>query len=376
MNILFITHNSKRAGAPKVLLLFLQWLKKHTKHHITVVDMAAGSLQNDFKAVANKYIVLSECKPKANVFSKVFKKQKKAEDQLISTLSKTSYHLVYANTVKTIPYGVLFKQRLSIPKLFVHIHELPVTIKLLLPDISKYIHEINKVIAVSKLVKQGLVYEYKVTSEKIEVIYEFSNVTLNTNTILDKPDGDKLRKPQFRVGASGYVDWRKGADVFLQVARCFFKQYPEADVDFVWVGKVPKPERLILETDSLKMNLQDKVRFVGEQANPYPYFNSFDVFLMPSREDPFPLVCIELGQLGKPIICFKGAVGTAEILQGGGGVVVPYLDVEAMASAVANYKDQPELCATDGEEAKALFKRFTVENQVPKLLEALNAMLD
>lgn len=62
---------------------------------------------------------------------------------------------------------------------------------------------------------------------------------------------------------------------------------------------------------------------------------------MTSREDPFPLVSIEVGLLGKPIISFEKAVGTNEILQDAGGFIVPYLSIEDMAQKALLYY-QPE----------------------------------
>src|SRR5690606_10497838 len=124
---------------------------------------------------------------------------------------------------------------------------------------------------------------------------------------------------------SGLVDWRKGYDVFIQVARYIKKQRPELDIQFTWVGSISKTNRIIIEEDLLKLGLKETVSFVEELSNPYNVYNSFDVFLMCSREDPFPLVCIEMGMLLKPIICFEKATGTAEIISKGGGEIVAYL---------------------------------------------------
>ena len=123
--------------------------------------------------------------------------------------------------------------------------------------------------------------------------------------------------------------------MFLQVARIIKKKYPEANIQFVWVGN-EGTDKLIIDTDIKRLKLSNVVKFTGEVSNPITYFNNFDVFLLTSREDPFPLVCIEVAKLGKPIICFKGASGTAEVLEQGGGKVVSYLDVEAMATKVMN----------------------------------------
>ena len=78
--------------------------------------------------------------------------------------------------------------------------------------------------------------------------------------------------------------------------------------------------------------MTDAVHFVGELENPHPLLNACDLFCLPSREDPFPLVMLEAGALGKPMVCFDGAGGAKEFAARGAGIVVPYLDVPAMAA--------------------------------------------
>ena len=104
------------------------------------------------------------------------------------------------------------------------------------------------------------------------------------------------------------------------------------------------------------------------------YFNDFDVFLMTSREDPFPLVCIEVGMLGIPIICFDGATGSQEIINQGGGVVVPYLDTDAMAKQIQTYFLDRNLLKDHGEKNKALFSKLSPEHLCPQIWELLSAI--
>jgi glycosyltransferase involved in cell wall biosynthesis len=171
--------------------------------------------------------------------------------------------------------------------------------------------------------------------------------------------------------ASRTVFWRKGHDVFIQVARYIKENHTETQIQFVWVGKISPAEQVIVHEDLLKLGLVDSVHFVGQQENPHPYFEDFDLFLMTSREDPFPLVCIEVGMMGKPIVCFDKATGTQEVIEKGGGRVVPYLNVEKMAAAVVDYYEDRELLKTDGLEAQELFSKFTPEIQCPQIFDIL-----
>lgn len=96
---------------------------------------------------------------------------------------------------------------------------------------------------------------------------------------------------------------------------------------------------------------------------------------MTSKEDPFPLVCIEVGMMGKPIICFDKATGTQEVIENGGGQIVPYLNVDKMAEAIVKYYYDRDLLKHDGEEAKKLFSEFTPEIRCPQIYSIIQQMI-
>jgi glycosyltransferase involved in cell wall biosynthesis len=73
------------------------------------------------------------------------------------------------------------------------------------------------------------------------------------------------------------------------------------------------------------------VFFLGETRDARSYFAAGDVFLLTSREDPFPLVCLEAADCGLPIVCFDKAGGMPDFVQDDAGYVVPFEDVKGMA---------------------------------------------
>jgi glycosyltransferase involved in cell wall biosynthesis len=93
--------------------------------------------------------------------------------------------------------------------------------------------------------------------------------------------------------------------------------------------------------DVRQAGLNGRVSFIGTRCNPVDYFAAFDVFLLPSREDPFPLVCLEAAAVSNPIICFDNAGGMPEFVGDDCGAVVPYLDLNAMARATIAILDSP-----------------------------------
>jgi len=376
IKILFITHETTRTGAPMVLLHFIKWLLiHHPEIRLDVVALRGGDLEPEFQKYCTLYInYRSATKNKPlPLFKRILKKLKVYSPipkavQINRQFIQNDYTLIYANSVVSVPFAVRLKQQGARGKLLAHIHELNTVIKQNVPDFEDCIPHIDALIAVSESVASNLRTNWGILQDKLNKVYECAEVDhLNLE--------EKPANTGFIVGASGTVNWRKGYDVFIQVAGSIHRNYPQAEIEFVWVGRIPQGLQFAIEEDLKKLNIVDQVTFTGEIESPALIYNSFDVFLMTSREDPFPLVCIEVGMMGKPIICFEGAAGTEEIIKNGGGKVVPYLDVNAMGEQVLNYYNHPEAVKTDGEFNKQAFSKFTPGLICPQYFEVIQKVL-
>src|SRR5208337_4883670 len=96
----------------------------------------------------------------------------------------------------------------------------------------------------------------------------------------------------------GTVDFRKGADLFVQVARrCLggdAQACPVPDTWFLWVGNsFDENLQRWLSHDRRQLCIQDRVSFLGERADTTAYFLAADLFLLTSREDPCPFAMLE-----------------------------------------------------------------------------------
>jgi glycosyltransferase involved in cell wall biosynthesis len=369
MKILFITHNASRSGAPLVLFYFMKWLKENRKDvSMGVLFVTGGPLEQDFTAISDRiYYFSKKKKSKIKKGLEKFGIKFKDKNNWFGSIIEEKFDLIYANTIVSIPYAHKIKQKSKSASLLVHVHEMETIIKTLLPEFDSYIPSINHFIAVSIPVKKNLLENHAIPLDKIDLVYECS--------ILSRVGAPGAKTGAFIVGASGLSHWRKGNDIFLQVARYVKKYYPLLDIKFHWVGNEYK-DKHIIDSDIKKLGLQESVKFLGEVKNPFLKFNAFDIFLMISREDPFPLVCIEIAQLQKPIICFEGATGTAEIVAKGGGFVVPYLDVEAIAEKIIYYYHNSDAKRQHGYNAASLFSKFTPENICPQIFQAVQKTLD
>jgi glycosyltransferase involved in cell wall biosynthesis len=373
--ILFISHEATRTGAPLILLHLIKWLKINTKDvQFDVLLLNEGSIAEDFKKECNNIFVYSKAKKqlkfqeilKEKISAKFGIKNEDHETLILNEIYSNNYDLVYANTVSSIKLGAKIKYNSQKAKLLVHVHELQTIIKIQVPDFGNYIKDVDQYIAVSQLVSDNLVYNYGIDKDKVDLVYEFGiiheNILKKTNQV-------------FTVGGAGTTHWRKGDDIFILVANHIAKRYPELKINFVWVGDTSH-NATIIEEDLKKLNLTHMVTFVGTQPDPLQFYKDFDVFLLTSREDPFPLVCIETASLSKPIICFEKASGTTEVVSQGGGFIVPYLDIQAMAEKIILYYEDENKRITDGKKANELFDAFTLDKIGSQLCERIMAQLN
>jgi glycosyltransferase involved in cell wall biosynthesis len=179
------------------------------------------------------------------------------------------------------------------------------------------------------------------------------------------------------VGGSGSETWRKGKDLFVQLAALLRRRDPTRSFWFVWVGwEGDEEDQRQLKHDVEQAGVSDAFLWTGEVPNPLDYFACFDAFALVSREDPFPLVCLEAALLEKPILCFAGAGGTPELVEEDGGFVVPYLDLSAMADKLLLLGGDESLRRKMGACGAAKVRQcFSLNVMAPRLYHLIEGLL-
>jgi glycosyltransferase involved in cell wall biosynthesis len=186
-------------------------------------------------------------------------------------------------------------------------------------------------------------------------------------TILTKFEQRSDRIEELRKGTTilfvGRLVKRKGVDDLLQAFNSLSKEIPDARLEIVGEG----PERKYLEDLSNKMNLNDKVRFLGELRENYLYerYYNCDVFVMPSKTlkedvEGFGTVFLEAGLFGKPCVgTLSGGIPEA-IENRVTGLLVPESDILALEEAMKRLLLDTELRFRLGRNSKDhVLRRFT-----------------
>jgi glycosyltransferase involved in cell wall biosynthesis len=381
--VLFISHDASRTGAPIIFLNFLRWFKGKTDIPFKILLRNGGPLESDFASLAPTMIFNPDYPTLTQRIMQRFGLWY-PEKQFHPFLSNDDIGLIYSNTITN--HAVLSQLSLFLQcPVISHVHELDYWIYR--TGIENF--EITRAltshfIAVSNAVKENLIAHHNIDEACISTVYAF--------VITATPDHEQALKRQheirhqlnipldaFIVGASGTLDWRKGADLFIQLAHTIRRKNLEAPIYFLWLGGDENQEHhrfYELRHDLKKLNLDRTTIFLGNQPNPLDYFAVFDVFALMSREDPYPLVCLEAASLEKPILCFDLAGGEQEFVEGDCGFIVPYLDIETMAAKVYLLFESPELRTAIGQRAAEKVKeKHDIKSSASQILEIIQRFL-
>lgn len=172
------------------------------------------------------------------------------------------------------------------------------------------------------------------------------------------------------VVAAGQGDRRKGIDLFCQVAIRVLRE--NSDARFLWIGDDGSELAKDCKAWLRAAGVDERVHFAGLVQDPDRYLRLLagaDLYLMSSREDPFPSVVLDAMDVGLPVVGFAGAGGFGELLDSGVGVQVPFEDRTAMAAAVAGLIGDPVRASAMGATGQRLIaSRFDFPDYVYDLL--------
>lgn len=168
---------------------------------------------------------------------------------------------------------------------------------------------------------------------------------------------------------------RKHADHLLEAYRNFIAHRdPLLTPYLVIVGD--GEQRATLETRARELGLAD-VRFAGfrNQSELPRFFQLADVFVLPSRHEPWGLIVNEVMAAGCPVIVSTDVGSHADLITDGiEGCVYPVGDVGALTHALHRVFASPDTAQVMGQNARQRISTWTFEEDVLGLRAALAAV--
>ncbi len=145
--------------------------------------------------------------------------------------------------------------------------------------------DLSKKMKIGNEDKYRLIY-YKITVEKDKIKKGVLRKELNIN------QDTKI------IGNVSRVDEPKNPFLFVDIANEYLKN--NDNTLFVWVGEGKLKEQAINYVK--KLNLENKVKFIGFRENGMDYKNDFDLLLLTSKWEGVPITILEAIELNIPIL--------------------------------------------------------------------------
>jgi hypothetical protein len=141
---------------------------------------------------------------------------------------------------------------------------------------------------------------------------------------------------------AGFIQLRKGVDLFIQCAARVVRAPGGDRCRFVWIGKGYDPDNdfgysVYLRDQIRRAGLQGHVFFIDETPAFEIAYEEADMLVLSSRLDPLPNVAIDAMAHGVPVLCFNKTTGIADFLIDcglGNHCVAGYLDSADMAKNI------------------------------------------
>ena len=228
----------------------------------------------------------------------------------------------------------------------------------------------KKIIANSEMIKKQIIDTYTIAPEKIKVIYngvklDEMDLLVSQNKLKDEFQIDFSKKRVFLYVGSGFQ--RKGVKEFLTlISKLEYQNF----MAFV-IGKEKKIQyykNLVKE-----LGLENKVIFTGVRDDVKDFYTIADIFLFPTRYEPFSNVVLEAMNYENIVITTKQN-GASEILDEEFIMATPS-DMSIVNKLDYLLKDEKKLQEVK-EKNKEVVKKFSIEKNVEETLKVINEVIN
>ena len=150
----------------------------------------------------------------------------------------------------------------------------------------------DKIIAISKAVKNDSLTRYRVPERKMKIIYN----GLNTDNFLI--DGRRVVGKKIIIGSIGRLSPQKNYSLLIKALANLKNNNWECQI--VGEGGV----RLKLEKEITELGLTGKVKLLGLKKDIKGFLFDLDLFVLPSLWEGLGIVLLEAGLAGLPVLAF------------------------------------------------------------------------
>lgn len=206
-------------------------------------------------------------------------------------------------------------------------------------------------------------------NKKVQVIYNFVNIQPPAKTPEDLKDVFGANDSNIITHISNFRQVKRIEDVI----RVFNKINKKVDSKLLLIGD--GPEQRAAHKLAVKLNVSNKIHFLGLQSSIEKLLAISDLFLLPSEKENFSLSALEAMSCGVPVIATRVG-GMAEMIDNGkDGYLFDVGDIDGMAEAGIKLLDDKDsykkISAAAQKKAKEGFSPEIIVPQYEKLYESV-----
>ncbi len=217
-------------------------------------------------------------------------------------------------------------------------------------------------IASSTKSKEAQIF-YGASEEKINVSF----LTIDTEKYIRKPQGTRTGKILY----VGSLIGRKGVDLLLKALTKL-----KSDFELYLAGS--GEEKNSLEKMANELRIGEKVHFLGQlkREELLEYYQTCDLFVLPTREDCFALVILEAICAGLPVICSKYADGAYDLIEEGkNGFIIDPFDEQELSDCIEKILTDHDFRETMQKKSVEIIRKFSFENVAKGYMQAIEESL-
>ncbi|CUR53398.1 Glycosyl transferase group 1 family protein [Serratia symbiotica] len=229
--------------------------------------------------------------------------------------------------------------------------------------------KLKAIICNSKMIKQEIIDDFNIPSEKISIIYNTIDHKkfIPSNTIQRNILRKKFLIPEkahclIFVG-SGFE--RKGLSATIQAVS-------KTDSYLLVIGK-DKSEKCYHDL-AKSLGCIHRIRFMGIQKKILPFYQISDALILPTLYDPFPNVIIEALSCGLPVITSTTCGGSEFIISNKNGFIIDALNISEISSAILSLP-RKILESKMSKEARLCILFYTPSYLLKKLFSLYNRLI-
>jgi glycosyltransferase involved in cell wall biosynthesis len=208
--------------------------------------------------------------------------------------------------------------------------------------------------------QEDLAENFAVEPDRMVLINNPVNVDLIQRKAQEELDVS-FRDKKFIVSI-GRLVYQKGFDLLIN-------SFSKIDTHVLLIiGSGPEEQKL--KGLAKRLNMENRVQFLGFQDNPYKYMSRADFMVSSSRFEGFPNVVLESLACGVPVIANDYKGGIREILNEEIGEIIDITDAEALRRSLSNRSSYDAQKIVD-----YCRKKYSLEVIVHRYENALNSVV-